>query len=69
MFSVPLKGGSMTTPYTELAGLVAQVYAGKDWHSLSETERKIVKQLEATRCLSVNEPANGFVGKTIPIPQ
>ncbi len=54
--------------FTQLASLVAKVYAGKDWHALSLREREIVGILELTGYLVVNDPPNGFVGPAVPRP-
>ena len=53
----------METSYKELADLVAEIYADKDWHKLSDRERRVVKILEEMGYLKRNNPANGFVGK------
>lgn len=43
--------------------LVAKVFAGKDWHSLSEDEQTIVEILVNVGFLEPSK--NGFVGKVI----
>ncbi|MFC1731269.1 hypothetical protein ACFL6I_13125 [candidate division KSB1 bacterium] len=50
----------------EIAKAAARIYAGKDWHKLSEAERKLVKLLEEVGLIIPNEPANGSVGKIVP---
>lgn len=47
----------------EIALLVASIYAGKDWHKLSEDEQKLVALLEKQGHLIPNNPTNGFVGR------
>lgn len=45
--------------------LAALCYAGKDWHKLTPFETTLVDKLEGAGYLTVNKPANGFVGKAI----
>jgi hypothetical protein len=46
---------------TEIAKSTAEIYAKKDWHTLSQNERQLVEQLVKAGYL--HESAEGFVGK------
>ncbi len=51
-----------------LEELCAIVYARTDWHRLTSTESEIVDRLESSGHLTINNPANGFVGSvSIPL--
>ncbi|KKP98929.1 MAG: hypothetical protein US71_C0001G0096 [Parcubacteria group bacterium GW2011_GWD2_38_12] len=47
----------------EICKMVAEIYAGKDWHKISVKEEKLVALLEKGGYTIPNKPANGFVGK------
>lgn len=51
--------------FQEITNVAARIYAMKDWHKLSVDEQNLVGLLELTGKLTVNKPANGFVGKAI----
>jgi hypothetical protein len=45
----------------QIAQSAAQIYAGKDWHTLNQEERKLVENLVQEGLLE--ETSNGFVGQ------
>ncbi len=47
----------------EICTKVSKIYAGRDWHKLSNKERELVKLLEECGYIALNDPANGFVGR------
>ena len=49
----------------EICKIVAEIYAGKDWHKLSSKEQELVKMLEKSGYIIPNKPENGFVGKIL----
>ncbi len=49
----------------EIARLASLIYAGRDYHHLSETEEALVKALETEGYLIVKDRPDGFIGKSI----
>jgi thiamine biosynthesis lipoprotein ApbE len=47
-----------------IARHAAKSLQGKDWHKLSIKDRELVSLLEKGEYLTVNTPANGFVGQS-----
>jgi hypothetical protein len=45
----------------KIAQSAANIYAGKDWHSLNENEHQLVEQLVEANIL--HETSHGFVGE------
>lgn len=49
--------------FEKIAKIAAKLYSGRDWHKLSQEERGLVKSLEESGLITLNSPANGFVGR------
>lgn len=54
------EGGKMEK---EICKKAAEVYAGRNWHKLSQEERALVELLRRGGYIKPNDPPNGFVGK------
>lgn len=49
----------------ELARRVSHIYAGRDWHGLTEAERGLVCELEGAGYIKENIPPTGYVGTAV----
>lgn len=48
-----------------IARKAARIYAGRDWHRLSETEQELVEMLKQEGYLSTRQIPDGFVGRAV----
>ena len=49
----------------DIARKAARVFAGRDWHRLSEGERELVEKLKREGYLSTRQVTDGFVGRAV----